>query len=63
MEQGWLLKFVVDGNSLRFIGTVGSEPAERRTRNSTEVLKSSRIKYLAMRIKARLDLMATGIRT
>ena len=54
---------VVDGNSLRFIGKVGSEPVERCTRNVIEELKSSRMKYLAMRMKARLDLLATGIST
>ena len=42
VEQGWLWKFVVDGNSLRSIGKVGSEPAERCTRNFIEVLKSLR---------------------
>ena len=36
----WLWKFVVDGNSLSSIGKVGSEPVERCTRNSREVLKS-----------------------
>ena len=40
VEQGWLWKFVVDGNSLSSIGKVGSEPVERCTRNSIEVLKS-----------------------
>ena len=33
-------KFVVDGNSLSSIGKVGSEPVERGTRNSIEVLKT-----------------------
>ena len=35
-------EFVVGGNSLRFIGKVGSEPVERCTRNSIEVLMSLR---------------------
>ena len=40
VEQGWLWKFVVDGNSLSSTGKVGSEAVERCIRNSTEVLKS-----------------------
>ena len=34
------MKFVVDGNSLSSVGKVGSEPVERCTRDSIQVLKS-----------------------